>query len=134
EPAGNAAHPAGAAFRGGDVSGEHCRVPAVADHARRCELGGHGPRERLRNSAQSGRRLGPEPGDRIARGECEQCRSGVRAGEAQRMSTGVVVEELSIRTRTGAELLAPTSLRVEPGTITAITGPSGAGKTTLMRA
>ncbi|WP_280462201.1 ABC transporter ATP-binding protein [Nocardia carnea] len=50
------------------------------------------------------------------------------------MSTGVVVEELSIRTRTGAELLAPTSLRVEPGTITAITGPSGAGKTTLMRA
>lgn len=50
------------------------------------------------------------------------------------MSTGVVVEELSIRTRTGAELLAHTSLRVEPGTITAITGPSGAGKTTLMRA
>ncbi|WP_280508025.1 ABC transporter ATP-binding protein [Nocardia flavorosea] len=50
------------------------------------------------------------------------------------MTTGVVVEELSIRARTGAELLVPTSFRVEPGTITAITGPSGAGKTTLMRA
>ncbi|MBF6348489.1 ABC transporter ATP-binding protein [Nocardia flavorosea] len=50
------------------------------------------------------------------------------------MTTGVAVEDLSIRSRTGAELLARTSFQVPPGTITAITGPSGAGKTTLMRA
>ncbi|NKY32580.1 ABC transporter ATP-binding protein [Nocardia speluncae] len=50
------------------------------------------------------------------------------------MTTGVVAEKLSIRARTGAELLAPTSFEAPPGTITAITGPSGAGKTTLMRA
>ncbi|GGL12110.1 ABC transporter ATP-binding protein [Nocardia jinanensis] len=47
---------------------------------------------------------------------------------------GVVVDELSVRSLSGAELLEPTSLRVAQGTITAITGPSGAGKTTLMRA
>ncbi|MFI5717142.1 ABC transporter ATP-binding protein [Nocardia sp. NPDC051750] len=50
------------------------------------------------------------------------------------MTTGVVVEELSVRARSGTELLAQTSIQVPPGTITAITGPSGAGKTTLLRA
>lgn len=50
------------------------------------------------------------------------------------MTSGIVVEELAVRTTTGAELLAPVSLRVPPGAITALTGPSGAGKTTLMRA
>ncbi|WP_280436825.1 ABC transporter ATP-binding protein [Nocardia carnea] len=50
------------------------------------------------------------------------------------MTTGVAVENLSIRSVSGADLLAPTSFQVPPGTITAITGPSGAGKTTLMRA
>ncbi|WP_280399392.1 ABC transporter ATP-binding protein [Nocardia carnea] len=50
------------------------------------------------------------------------------------MTTGIVVEEFAVRTAAGAELLAPVSLRVPPGTVTALTGPSGAGKTTLMRA
>ncbi|MGW1738745.1 ABC transporter ATP-binding protein [Nocardia sp. NPDC001965] len=46
----------------------------------------------------------------------------------------ILVDELSVRATSGTELLAPISLRVPPGTITAVTGPSGAGKTTLMRA
>ncbi|MET8796386.1 ATP-binding cassette domain-containing protein [Nocardia sp. NPDC004568] len=50
------------------------------------------------------------------------------------MSGGVVVDDLSIHALSGAELLAPISLRVPPGAVTALTGPSGTGKTTLMRA
>lgn len=50
------------------------------------------------------------------------------------MSEGVVVDDLSIHTLSGAQLLAPISLRVPPGKVAALTGPSGTGKTTLMRA
>ncbi len=50
------------------------------------------------------------------------------------MTGGVTVEDLSIRSVSGAVLLAPTSLRVAQGSVTALTGPSGVGKTTLMRA
>ncbi|MEV0043509.1 ATP-binding cassette domain-containing protein [Nocardia rhamnosiphila] len=50
------------------------------------------------------------------------------------MSGGVVVDDLSIHALSGAELLAPISLRVAPGTVAALTGPSGTGKSTLMRA
>ncbi|MGW5383453.1 ABC transporter ATP-binding protein [Nocardia sp. NPDC003963] len=46
----------------------------------------------------------------------------------------VLVDELSVHTASGTELLAPTSVHVPPGTLTAVTGSSGAGKTTLMRA
>jgi len=50
------------------------------------------------------------------------------------MTDRVTVEELSIRSASGGRLLAPTSLRVPPGSITVLTGPSGSGKTTLLRA
>ncbi|MFI5782774.1 ABC transporter ATP-binding protein [Nocardia sp. NPDC051570] len=46
----------------------------------------------------------------------------------------IVVEELSIRTASGALLLAPISLRVPSGGILGLRGPSGCGKSTLMRA
>ncbi|MEU4313433.1 ATP-binding cassette domain-containing protein [Nocardia sp. NPDC024068] len=50
------------------------------------------------------------------------------------MTGGVTVDELCIRSGSGALVLAPASLRVPPGSVTALTGPSGSGKTTLMRA
>ncbi|MGW0180324.1 ABC transporter ATP-binding protein [Nocardia sp. NPDC003345] len=50
------------------------------------------------------------------------------------MTDGVTVRELCIRSGSGAQILAPTSLLIPPGSVTALTGPSGAGKTTLMRA
>ncbi|MFC4125702.1 ATP-binding cassette domain-containing protein [Nocardia rhizosphaerae] len=46
----------------------------------------------------------------------------------------VVVEGLSVVAETGAVLLAPLSFRLRPGTVTALTGASGAGKSTAMRA
>lgn len=50
------------------------------------------------------------------------------------MTDGVTVSDLCVRSGSGAPVLAPTSLLVPPGSVTAVTGPSGAGKTTLMRA
>ena len=50
------------------------------------------------------------------------------------MSLAVEVDGFSINTSLGRNLLPVTSLRVPQGTVTAVTGPSGAGKTTLMRA
>ncbi|KQQ04265.1 hypothetical protein ASG06_11140 [Rathayibacter sp. Leaf185] len=42
------------------------------------------------------------------------------------------LREVSVRTTEGV-LLAPTSLRVEPGEVLAVTGSNGSGKTTLLR-
>ncbi|UGT44223.1 ATP-binding cassette domain-containing protein [Nocardia yamanashiensis] len=39
-----------------------------------------------------------------------------------------------MRSASGAQLLAPTSLQLPSGSVTALAGPSGSGKTTLMRA
>lgn len=50
------------------------------------------------------------------------------------MDHRVSVSELSVSTGSGAPILAPTSLRVPAGSLTVLIGPSGAGKTTLMRA
>ncbi|WP_280300823.1 ATP-binding cassette domain-containing protein [Nocardia neocaledoniensis] len=46
----------------------------------------------------------------------------------------VVVEGLTVVAHSGAVLLAPLSFRLKPGTVTALTGASGAGKSTAMRA
>ncbi|WP_244198420.1 ATP-binding cassette domain-containing protein [Nocardia neocaledoniensis] len=46
----------------------------------------------------------------------------------------VVVEDLTVVAHSGAVLLAPLSFRLKPGTVTALTGASGAGKSTAMRA
>ncbi|MEU2252900.1 ATP-binding cassette domain-containing protein [Nocardia xishanensis] len=46
----------------------------------------------------------------------------------------VIVDGLSVRGPSGHELFGPLSFRVPPGTITALTGSSGSGKTTVMRA
>jgi ABC-type glutathione transport system ATPase component/ABC-type dipeptide/oligopeptide/nickel transport system permease subunit len=46
----------------------------------------------------------------------------------------VVVEDLTVVAHSGAVVLAPLSFRLKPGTVTALTGASGAGKSTAMRA
>lgn len=46
----------------------------------------------------------------------------------------VVVDALAVRGSNGQELFGPLDFRIAAGTVTALTGPSGAGKTTLMRA
>ncbi|MFC9876807.1 ABC transporter ATP-binding protein/permease [Nocardia salmonicida] len=45
-----------------------------------------------------------------------------------------VVDRLSVAADTGAVLLAPVSFRLKSGTVTALTGASGSGKSTAMRA
>ncbi|MBC7301798.1 MAG: ATP-binding cassette domain-containing protein [Nocardia sp.] len=49
-------------------------------------------------------------------------------------SDAAVVDGLSVVTGGGAVLLAPLSFRLKSGTVTALTGASGAGKSTAMRA
>ncbi|MFE2955530.1 ABC transporter ATP-binding protein [Nocardia tengchongensis] len=50
------------------------------------------------------------------------------------MTHAVEVSDFAVESASGTRLLAPISLRVSAGTVAALTGPSGAGKTTLMRA
>ncbi|MFD3746526.1 ATP-binding cassette domain-containing protein [Nocardia sp. NPDC058633] len=67
--------------------------------------------------------------DRSTRGAARSGGCGISVkGDA------AVVDELSVVTDSGAMLLAPLSFRLQPGTVTALTGASGAGKSTAMRA
>ncbi|WP_280430722.1 ABC transporter ATP-binding protein [Nocardia brasiliensis] len=49
-------------------------------------------------------------------------------------SCPVLVEGLAVHGPNGQELFGPLDFRIEAGSVAALTGPSGAGKTTLMRA
>ncbi|UGT57724.1 ATP-binding cassette domain-containing protein [Nocardia asteroides] len=68
----------------------------------------------------------PAPADEVVSG---------REPESSAVDTVlVVVEDLTVVAHSGAVLLAPLSFRLKPGTVTALTGASGAGKSTAMRA
>ncbi|MEV0434123.1 ATP-binding cassette domain-containing protein [Nocardia sp. NPDC050413] len=62
--------------------------------------------------------------------------SGRRNGHPAAVDAGdaAVVDELTVVSAAGAVLLAPLSFRLKVGSVTALTGASGAGKSTAMRA
>ncbi|MFE1592605.1 ATP-binding cassette domain-containing protein [Nocardia sp. NPDC058705] len=78
---------------------------------------------------------------RSAVGDVGAVRGVERAGAGWRGGTPVaesgdaaVVDGLTVAADSGAVLLAPLSFRLKVGTVTALTGASGAGKSTAMRA
>ncbi|AFU05321.1 ABC transporter ATP-binding protein [Nocardia brasiliensis] len=56
------------------------------------------------------------------------------AGRSAVPSCPVLVEGLAVHGPNGQELFGPLDFRIATGSVAALTGPSGAGKTTLMRA
>ncbi|MEV0331742.1 ATP-binding cassette domain-containing protein [Nocardia sp. NPDC050717] len=75
-------------------------------------------------------------GDHGSRGGAGSAAGPKQSGGAPSLDDGaaVVVEDLTVVAHSGAVLLAPLSFRLKPGTVTALTGASGAGKSTAMRA
>ncbi|MEU3014775.1 ABC transporter ATP-binding protein/permease [Nocardia asteroides] len=120
-PAGSASSPAAVARPepGESVDGRSARVVDAGHRA-----GGSSTSKDEQASAGVA-----EPQEDSRDGRREDCGiSVVDAGDA------AVVEGLTVVAASGAVLLAPLSFRLKAGTVTALTGASGAGKSTAMRA
>ncbi|MEU4599506.1 ATP-binding cassette domain-containing protein [Nocardia sp. NPDC023988] len=84
--------------------------------------------------------IGAETADGRARGQYSSERRPASAEAAGKGSDPAdagdvaVVDGLTVVSETGAVLLAPLSFQLKAGTVTALTGASGAGKSTAMRA
>lgn len=120
-PAGSASSPAAAA-RPEPAESVNKRSARVVDAGHRA--GGSSTSENEQASAGVA-----EPREDSRDGRRDDCGiSVVDAGDA------AVVEGLTVVAASGAVLLAPLSFRLKAGTVTALTGASGAGKSTAMRA
>ncbi|MGW5436231.1 ABC transporter ATP-binding protein/permease [Nocardia asteroides] len=120
-PAGSASSPAAVARPepGESVDGGSARVVGAGHRAGGSSTSGN-------EQASAGV---AEPQEDSRDGRRDDCGiSVVDAGDA------AVVEGLSVVAASGAVLLAPLSFRLKAGTVTALTGASGAGKSTAMRA
>ncbi|MEV0686034.1 ATP-binding cassette domain-containing protein [Nocardia sp. NPDC050378] len=81
--------------------------------------------------AADGRASGPRSSERRPASAVATGRGSHPVPDAEDVA---VVEGLTVASETGAVLLAPLSFRLTAGTVTALTGASGAGKSTAMRA
>ncbi|MFD3702914.1 ATP-binding cassette domain-containing protein [Nocardia sp. NPDC058658] len=112
------------AVRGVDGAGELRR--AVGDAVR----GGDGAGELRRAVGDSGAARGVESARAV-----QSAGAGWRGGTPVAESgDAALVDGLTVVADSGAVLVAPLSFRLKTGTVTALTGASGAGKSTAMRA
>ncbi|WP_336084461.1 ABC transporter ATP-binding protein/permease [Nocardia sp. SSK8] len=139
-----AAAPRGVGRGGGDTGGREGVVPgsAVVSPADEASAGRGGSGRRDRGPDERGESSGRDraPAASGAVGQRDSVSRGGRLGDRGSVDGGsgagesAVVEGLTVVAESGAVLLAPLSFRLEAGSVTALTGASGAGKSTAMRA